>query len=86
MRTIYQSWINRGISEVRTGELKNVKTIRGVEDIPFFKINIKRLKSELGRCGSPDKSDLEEQHAPDSRASGSGEAAESPLESSIDLL
>lgn len=84
MRTIYQSWINRGISEVRTGELKNVKTIRGVDDIPFFKINIKRLKSELGRCGSPDKSDLEEQHAPDSRVSG--EDVESSIESSIDLL
>lgn len=80
MRTIYQSWINRGISEVRTGELKNVKTIRGVDDIPFFKINIKRLKSELGRCGSPDKSDLEEQHAPDSKTNGSGEDTENPLD------
>lgn len=69
---------------MRTGELKNVKTIRGVDDIPFFKINIKRLKSELGRCGSPDKSDLEEQHAPDRETAG--EDAESSIESSIDLL
>lgn len=77
-----------GISEVRTGELKNVKTIRGVNDIPFFKINIKRLKSELGRYGSPDKSDLEEQHAPVETSSrgDAGEATENPLESSIDLL
>lgn len=77
-----------GISEVRTGELKNVKTIRRVDDIPFFKINIKRLKSELGRCGSPDKSDLEEQHAPvETSSETAGEnATENPLESSIDLL
>lgn len=73
-----------GISEVRTGELKNVKTIRGVKDIPFFKINIKRLQSELGRYGSPDKSDLEEQHAP-VETSSSGDA-EDNQESSIDLL
>lgn len=68
---------------MRTGELKNVKTIRGVDDIPFFKINIKRLQSELGRCGSPDKSDLEEQHAP---VSGTAGDAEDNQESSIDLL
>lgn len=81
MRTIYQSWINRGISEVRTGELKNVKTIRGVNDIPFFKINIKRLQSELGRYGSPDKSDLEEQHAPvETSSETAGEDAENPLD------
>lgn len=84
MKTIYQSWINRGISEVRTGELKNVKTIRGVNDIPFFKINIKRLQSELGRYGSPDKSDLEEQHAPVAETAGT--AGEDATESSIDLL
>lgn len=73
-----------GISEVRTGELKNVKTIRGVKDIPFFKINIKRLQSELGRYGSPDKSDLEEQHAPVAETAGT--AGEAATESSIDLL
>lgn len=73
-----------GISEVRTGELKNVKTIRGVNDIPFFKINIKRLKSELGRYGSPDKSDLEEQHAPVETSSGT--SGEDAMENPLDML
>lgn len=65
----------------------NIKDIRGVKWIKFFKFSISDLQSLLGRYGNPRKEDLEDHTGPTTGGSETaGEATENPLESSIDLL
>ena len=65
----------------------NIKDIRGVKWIKFFKFSISDLQSLLGRYGNPRKEDLEDHTGPTTGAGESRrEGAENPLESSIDLL
>ena len=65
----------------------NIKDIRGVKWIKFFKFSISDLQSLLGRYGNPRKEDLEDHTGPTTGAGESRrEAAESNQENPLDML